>query len=45
MSGFKIGTSIQKNNKATRILEKLDRITKLLPGLLPDANFFLLMHL
>lgn len=33
--------TLKKNNEATRLLGKLDGITKLLP----DANFFLLMYL
>jgi Fic family protein len=41
-SGFDFGPKIlKKNNEATRLLGKLDGITKLLP----DADFFLLMYL
>lgn len=40
--GFKFDpTILRKNNEATRLLGKLDGITKLLP----DADFFLLMYL
>ncbi len=41
-SGFEFGAQIiKKSNEATRLLGKLDGITKLLP----DADFFLLMYL
>jgi len=41
-SGFDFDTSVlKKNEKATRLLGKLDGITKLLP----DANYFVLMYL
>jgi Fic family protein len=40
--GFDFASSIlKKNDEATRLLGKLDGITKLLP----DADFFLLMYL
>ena len=40
--GFDFDQNIlKKNNEATRLLGKLDGITKLLP----DADFFLLMYL
>ena len=41
-SGFEIGAAVlKKNDEATRLLGKLDGVTKLLP----DADFFLLMYL